>query len=98
MSTPNLVNHQFNLRYQFFFSSSKRPSNNKENIHVHKPKLPKFEKKKIIKWLILRLSDIMDTYQGLFVKIDDYNTIPNSTYKIIYKLPPKNVSFFPQSQ
>lgn len=39
----------------------------------------------------------MDTYQGLFVKIDDYNTIPNSTYKIIYKLPPKNVSFFPQS-
>lgn len=47
---------------------------------------------------IPRLSDIMDTYQGLFVKIDNYNTIPNSTYKIIYKLPPKNVSFFPQSQ
>lgn len=55
-------------------------------------------KKKFTKWLIPRLSDIMDTYQGLFVKIDDYNTIPNSTYKIIYKLPPKNVSFFPQSQ
>lgn len=35
---------------------------------------------------IPRLSDIMDTYQGLFVKIDNYNTIPNSTYKIIYKL------------
>lgn len=51
-------------------------------------------KKKFTKWLIPRLSDIMDTYQGLFVKIDDYNTIPNSTYKIIYKLPPKNVFFF----
>lgn len=50
--------------------------------------------KKIIKWLILRLSDIMDTYQGLFVKIDDYNTIPNSTYKIIYKLPQKTSLFF----
>lgn len=36
----------------------------------------------------------MDTYQGLFVKIDDYNTIPNSTYKIIYKLPPKKRLFF----
>lgn len=40
----------------------------------------------------------MDTYQGLFVKIDNYNTIPNNTYKIIYKLTPKNVFFFPQSQ
>lgn len=93
MSTPNLVNHQFNLRYQFFFSSSKRPSNNKENIHVHKPKLPKFEKK-----IHKMTHSKVDTYQGLFVKIDNYNTIPNSTYKIIYKLPPKNVSFFPQSQ
>lgn len=97
MSTPNLVNHQFNLRYQFFFSSSKRPRNNKEIIHVHKPKLPKFEKK-YHKMTHSKAVWHLDTYQGLFVKIDDYNTIPNSTYKIIYKLPPKNVSFFPQSQ
>lgn len=40
----------------------------------------------------------MDTYQGLFVKIDNYNTIPNSTYKINYQLPPKNVSSLLQSQ
>lgn len=98
MSTPNLLNHQFNLRtVPIFFSSSKRPRNNKENIHVHKPKLPKL-KKKLTKWLIPRLSDIMDTYQGLFVKIDNYNTIPNSTYKINYQLPPKNVSSLLQSQ
>lgn len=36
----------------------------------------------------------MDTYQGLFVKIDDYNTIPNSTYKIIYNSPQKTSFFF----
>lgn len=36
----------------------------------------------------------METYQGLFVKIDNYNTIPNSTYKIIYKLPQKTSPFF----
>lgn len=35
----------------------------------------------------------MDTYQGLFVKIDNYNTIPNSTYKINNQLPPKKRLF-----
>lgn len=36
----------------------------------------------------------MDTYQGLFVNIDNYNTIPNSTYKINYQLPQKTSLLF----